>query len=238
MEALDIAKKYRDEVIKKFDDMTMILYGSTVFGVKTSDLDVCFVSMESLTEDQFLQLENITRNFHLKNNLRIDEEIPYKNKLVYTNNFVENTLINPPFPYINNKFIIPPINKSKEYLSSKEMSQRLLLNILTVKNEVLCGDKELIKEYGYRAWEKIIKVVLSYSEQNVFLIEELLKNLYIDPYSKEEGELYLGYKTNLEEKKIYLQKKVEEILEQLENKNKVAKTLKRKYIANESWLKQ
>ena len=154
MEALDIAKKYRDEIIKYFDNMTMILYGSTVFGVTTSDLDVCFVKNEELTQEQFTDLENMTRYFHKKNNLRIDEEVPYKSKLVYTNDFVEDTLTTSPFPYINGKYVIPPITKDKEYLSSEEMKKRLLLNILTVKNEVLCGNHELIKEYGYRAWEE------------------------------------------------------------------------------------
>lgn len=238
MEALDIAKKYRDEIIKRFDDITMILYGSTVFGVKTSDLDVCFVREEQLSQEQFQQLKYITRDFHLKNNLRIDEEVPYENKLVYTKNFIEDTLINLPFPYINEKLIIQPIIKSKEYLASKEMSKRLLLNILTVKNEVLCGDKELIKNYGYRAWEEIIRVVISYSEQTNFSVEELLKYLYVNPFTGAEGELYLGYKKNLKEKEIYLQEKVEEMLMKLEKENKMVKTLKKKYIPNEGWLRQ
>lgn len=237
LNSLDMVKKYRDEVIDLLDDTIMILYGSTVFGINTSDLDVCFIKEKELTKEEFEKLEKITRDFHNKNNLKIDEEVPYKNKLVYTKSFIEDTLINLPFPFVDGKYIIPKIIKTPEFLSSKEMSQRLLLNILTVKNEILSGNNKIIEKYSEKAWEQILKVVISYSQINNFTIEEVIMNLHRDPFSGVEGEFYLGYKINMKEKEIYIKNKIQENLCKLESENKIVKTLKKKYIPNKGWLK-
>ena len=44
MDSLNIIEKYKNIVINEFKDMSLILYGSTVYGVETSDLDICFFS--------------------------------------------------------------------------------------------------------------------------------------------------------------------------------------------------
>ena len=46
MEAIDIAKNYKNLVQQELSisDLTLILYGSTVYGENTSDLDICFIS--------------------------------------------------------------------------------------------------------------------------------------------------------------------------------------------------
>ena len=62
--------------------------------------------------------------------------------------------------------------------------------------------------------------------------------LYRDPFNGAEGELYLGYKTNLKEKEIYLQERVMVCLDKLEDEKKIVKTLNKKYIPNKGWLKQ
>ena len=237
MDSNSIIEKYKNIVIQEYLDLTLILYGSTVYGVNTSDLDICYLSDNELTEKRFERLKNLTRIFHLENGLRIDEEVPYDNKLVYSNDMIEKTFKEPPFPYVNNKFVINPILKNKNYLSSLEMSKRLLLNILTVRNSVLFGDEEKVKEFSNRAWDTIIRVVLSYAEIKEATISKLVNLLYEDPYSHATGELYLGYKDNLQEKIDFLESSVADSMCRLEEEQIATKILKKKYKFDERWIK-
>ena len=59
MEYDSMIEKYKNSIIKEYGDLTLILYGSTVYGVNTSDLDICYLSDKEL--------------------------VPYDNKLVYSN---------------------------------------------------------------------------------------------------------------------------------------------------------
>mgnify|MGYP001034974848 FL=1 len=237
MDSSSIIEKYKNSVIKEYWDLTLILYGSTVYGVNTSDLDICYLSDNKLSKQRFDRLKDLTRIFHLENGLRIDEEVPYDNKLVYSNDMVKKTFEEPPFPYANNKFNINPILKNKIYLSSLEMSKRLLLNILTVRNIVLFGNEGKVKEFSNKAWDTIIRVVLSYAEIREVTIDELINLLYEDPYSHATGELYLGYKDNLKEKMDFLESSVGNSVYRLEKEQIAKKTLKKKYKFNEEWIK-
>lgn len=49
-------------------------------------------------------------------------------------------LRNSPFKKVNGIYVISPIEKTKEFLGSKEMKYRLLLNILTTRFSLLQGD--------------------------------------------------------------------------------------------------
>lgn len=236
MESLELAKEYYKEVNKVIDDMTMVLYGSTVFGVNTSDLDLCFFRERVLPYDVFEKLKTFTHNFHVANNLRIDEEISYDNKLIYTYSFIETTFFNSPFPYCNGKYIIPPIEKNNSFLNSEEMRKRLLLNILTVKHLVMGNNEEKVNVYSNKAWEIVLKTVISYSENMNISLEQLLEYLYKDPFSQRTGELYLGYKTNLDEKVEFIASQVESQLNRLTDENKLVKTLKKTYIPDRRWL--
>ena len=236
MEELKLAKELKKEVGKELEDMIMIVYGSTVFGVKTSDLDVCFIRENDLSIDSLERLKEIIRWFHLKNGLKIDEAVLYDNKLIYTNSFIENTFVDLPFPFINGKYIIPRIEKTAKFLSSIEMKKRLILNILTTKHIVMDDNQGLIQKYSDEAWESILKVVISYACKKQFTQQDLIEWLYVDPYSKVDGEMYLGYKTNLKEKMLYTENIINQQLTRLEQENKVEKVLKKTYFPKESWL--
>lgn len=237
MDYNSMIEKYKNSIIKEYGDLTLILYGSTVYGVNTSDLDICYLSDKELSKQRFQRLKNMTRIFHLENGLRIDEEVPYDNKLVYSNEKIKKTFEEPPFPYIDNKFMINPILKSKSYLSSLEMSKRLLLNILTVRHNIIFGNEAKVKQFSDKAWDIMIRVVLSYAEKNEVTIDELINLLYEDPYTHTTGELYLGYKDNLQEKMDFLVSSVGTSIFRLEEEQIATKTLKKRYKFNEEWIK-
>lgn len=236
MEVEDIIKKYSELIQDEFSsaDLTLILYGSTVYGVRTSDLDLCFISDDKFDDVQFQKLRKMTIQFHEEFKFKIDEEIAYEDKLVYQKSFIEEAITNLPFPMIDGKYYIPPIEKTNDFLTSSDMKKRLLLNIFTVKRQILFGDEELVDYYSRIAWENIIKVVISYCELNDFDIDTFVNLLYEDPFNGNKGEMYLGYKDNLTGKMEYLKNAVSESLIELENQHKLVK-IKKLYAVGNDW---
>lgn len=196
-----INNNFKDEV------KAIIIYGSNIYNESSSDLDVCVVidEYDELLENKII---NKTIQFHKEYNLKIDEEIPHNNKLVYTINEIENTLSNPPF-YIDGKVIINDIVKTKEFLSSNEMKQRLLLNILTTDHLTIGMDT---LEYEKRAFKIIIDVIKSYYNITNNSEDEILECMYKNRYTDAQGEMYLGYKKKYQAKDNYLKKKIHEAL--------------------------
>ncbi|MDD4188207.1 MAG: nucleotidyltransferase domain-containing protein [Bacilli bacterium] len=237
MENIEIKQKYVDVIKNSFDitKLTLILYGSTVYGTKGSDLDICFIADEEVDTKFFEELIKTTISFHIENKLRIDEDIAFEDKLLYSKKFVKDTIDFLPFPKVDGKFIIPKIKKNKQFLSSIEMKKRLLLNILTVKREILFGQKKMVSKYSEKAWEEIFKVVISYCELESFRIEDIVNNLYKDPFYGNFGELYLGYKDNILEKKSFLESEVGLVAEQLTLQKKLTKN-QNIYVAGKEWL--
>lgn len=226
MEAIDIAKNYKNLVQQELSisDLTLILYGSTVYGENTSDLDICFISENVFERNHFERLKELTIKYHIDNRLRIDEEIAFEDKLLHQKSFVESAIADLPFPLINNRYFIPPIEKTRAFLTSEEMKKRLILNILTVKREVLLGNEAFVEEYSKKAWESMINVVASYCQLNNFSLDEFITALYNDPFTGKFGEMYLGYKDNLPEKRIYLESAAYKHLEEMVSEDKLQKS--------------
>ena len=204
-----ICKDYCDLIQAKFFDtiQSIIFYGSNIYDDISSDLDVCVIVRKNNPQLQE-KIINETLKFHLINNLRIDDEVPHTNKLVYTIDEIEETLNNPPF-YENGIVVIHDIVKNMQFLSSKEMKQRLLLNILTT-DHLTVG--ESTKDYEIRALRIILDVIINYFKIDDKSETEILECMYQNKYTGATGEMYLGYKKDHKEKDKYLRKKIHEIL--------------------------
>ena len=161
---------------------TIIIYGSNIYNASSSDLDVCLI-VNKCDDKITKKLITDTINFHKSNDLRVDEEIPFDNKLVYTWDEINYTLNNSPF-YQNGKYEIKDIVKSKEFLSSKEMKQRLLLNILTTDHMVI--GKSTV-EYEKRAFSLILDAVINYYKLNNPSYLDILDCFYKNKYTGSEG---------------------------------------------------
>ncbi len=204
-----ICKDYIDLIKKKYKDYvdTIIIYGSNIYNISSSDLDVCLIVNKSDSKIKE-KLINETINFHKLNGLKIDEEIPFDNKLIYTWDEILCTLSNSPF-YQNGKYEIKDIIKSKEFLTSNEMKQRLLLNILTTDHIAIGKD---IEKYEKKAFSIIVNTIIKYYNLNNPSYLEILDCMYSNKYTGSEGEMYLGYKKKYQQKEDYLIKKINEVL--------------------------
>ena len=90
----ELSKKYTKEVNKNFPNQEpiILLYGSAVEGVESSDLDVCTI-VHSYNKDDEKNMKDITVKFHIDNNMKIDNEVPFENKTIYSFFDIEKMLI-------------------------------------------------------------------------------------------------------------------------------------------------
>ena len=170
---------------------TLILFGSSVFHYG-SDLDVCIV-MHNYTSNDAHAMATILSDIHKKFGLKLDEDVPFEKKCIFTYdecNFVAN---NPPFYDGSNKCnIFLDFPKNEEYLLSDHARLRLLFNILTSPTKILSGNM-YISPIKYHAWEKLIKLARSFAGSSLTL-EEFVKFICINPVTNMTYKDYLGYK--------------------------------------------
>lgn len=212
----------------------VLLYGSTVYGKISSDLDIAFI-VKDFTEQDFKRIRDLSVEFQQVKGMELDQEVPYESKLIYRENEVEQMLKNSPFQKVNGVYRISPIEKTEEFLSSKEMKYRLLLNILTTRSQVLSGDEEKIKGYKKDAWELLVKVIISYNQLSEIELDSFIESLYTDKKTRENGEMFLGYKTNIPQKRLDLEDDCERTLYRLAKEGKVTKKSSRVFIPNDGW---
>lgn len=234
----DIGREYIEflKEKKQYTSSNILMYGSTVYGMVSHDLDISFI-VRSFNQEEYEKIKARTIEFQTSHNMELDQEVPYSSKLVYTDSDVEYMLKNSPFQKANGIYVISPIEKTEEFLNSKEMKYRLLLNILTTRSILLQGDKAKIEAYKQRAWDLLVKVIISYNQLSEIDIDYFLKLLYRDEKTNQEGELFLGYKTNIRQKQLDLEEDCESALERLSKEGKLKKQSSRRFSINEQWEK-
>lgn len=214
-----LCKNFKTEMLNEFPylNLGIIIYGSNIFNINSSDLDVCIIVDNICMEDRAKITKKIIE-FHHKYKLKIDQEVPYENKLIFSYQDIKDAIINHPF--INTGItIINPIVKTKEFLSSIEMRKRLILNILTTKH-ISINCKHVIKQYEKKAWDIMLKTIIEYANITELTPENILKNLYRDVYTGNEGEMFLGYKDNCIEKEKHLLKNIKKALKRYKKPKK------------------
>ena len=232
----DIGREYIEYMSgeTKKTNPDILLYGSTVYGKISSDLDVSFI-VKKYKKDDYQRIKQLTIECQKKHNMSLDEEVPYSSKLVYTDSDVENMLKNTPFRKVNGIYIITPIEKTPEFLSSKEMKYRLLLNILTTRSLTLQGDDKKIDNYRQKAWDLLVKVIISYNELSEVDLDHFIQLLYRDEKTDRRGEMFLGYKTNIKQKQLDLEDDCERTFDRLVKKGKFKKQPSGKFKPSEDW---
>ena len=234
----DIGKEYSDYINRETRNLNpdILLYGSAVYGKVSSDLDISFIIKE-FDEQIYERIKNLTIEFQIKHNMSIDEEVPYSSKLLYTHTDVEYMLKNTPFKKVNGIYRITPIEKTKEFLSSKEMKYRLLLNILTTRSLIIQGNRGKIDSYKQKAWDLLVKIIISYNELSEIDLEHFIQLLYRDDKTNKDGEMFLGYKTNIKQKQLDLEEDCERTFDRLVKEGKMKKESSRQFRIIDAWEK-
>lgn len=233
----ELSEDYVSRIKKEFKgkEFITVLYGSAADGTVDSDFDVC-TFFHDYTKDDAEKIGKITLDFHKDNNMKIDNEVPFESKTIYSFFDIEKMFLKPPFPIYRNKFYIPQIEKNNDFLASYDVKIRLLLFVLTANSIVISGNERTFNDYRERAWETLIRVVYSYIGNEYLSVEQFIKNISANPLRNEKGKDYLGYR---EEKKIqheYLIEKANLYFEKFYKEGKMLK-IDNTYKCEEKWIR-
>lgn len=190
-ELLDFAKN-----TISLDDYFVCVYGSYVTGCfgKDSDLDI-LIATKSYSKENFKEIRNFVVSLHKRNNLKIDEEVPYENKLVVLYKDFKSAINLDAFKNngVKAQYVIPPIKTDPVFLKSKEVRLRLILNALTSPHFFIYGNKlkyELFKKEFEKA---IVKLGYKLTRKEKPTADDIKKALFTGEHG-ECGQAHLGYK--------------------------------------------
>ncbi|MBU1201347.1 MAG: hypothetical protein KKA51_02510 [Nanoarchaeota archaeon] len=184
-------------------------YGSHITGYASefSDLDIVTIG-DDYSKKDIEEIKNYIIDFHNKNNLKIDEEVPFEKKLVCSYNMMLGAVLGEGFHYDDAGMpLVPELILTQEYLQSDELMKRILLSTITNKSYLLSGSYEDYSFYEQKGWEKIVEVIF-YMNNNQPLKQDSFLELMISN-GERTGRDYLGY-MNKEPVRNYLTNKINE----------------------------
>ena len=192
---------------------TVIVYGSSTSGECRSDIDACIITDSELAAEEKKRIIDKTIGFYVEENLKIDNEVPFENKLLFSAAEANRYSMQSPFEKPDGTYVIDDIQKTVAFLSSEKMRHRLWLNLITTEHVVLCGDKQFVDCCEDFAWKQLIQSVFcAFPESREYSVNDFLSILLKNPHSGAIGEDYLGYKTTTPKKEMHLRQKVREYL--------------------------
>lgn len=190
----------------KTRDYFVLVYGSYASNdfTEKSDLDL-FIAIDKHNLADFKKVSDFVVDLHTRNNLKINEEVPYENKLIVSYKDATDALDLNAFIKKGSKYIIPPVTSDKEFLASREVRFRIILNALTSPNQFICGNKNEYNLLKQKAEKAIIKLAYGFAKKSKLTQEEILSILLIGANGEKSGD-YLGYRNNRPEVIKYLKK--------------------------------
>lgn len=171
------------------------VYGSHAYNNNrrsSSDIDI-FISSEKFESNDFGKIKKFIVDIHEKLHLDLDEEVPYKNKLLVKYDEVQKSVHLLGFKLVNNRYQIPKIIKSKRFLASNQVKLRLLLNALTSPHIFLGNDYDSYLSFRRTAERNLLFLCFDLKDCLVLKKSEILETL-LKGKNGESGEMYLGYK--------------------------------------------
>lgn len=185
-------------------DHFVCIYGSYASGnyTEVSDIDMFFAVNDDYIYDPEV-FKKFVIDLHMRHDLKIDNEVPYENKLVVSYGDIERAIALQAFIKEGDRFRVPRVVKSKEFLSSSEIRWRLLLNALTTPHKFVHGNKERYENYREQAEQSLMILARGLSLSEGDSCENIFETL-VTGDDGEEGEGYLGYKKDREDVMAYL----------------------------------
>lgn len=185
-------------------DYFVCIYGSYASGnyTEASDLDM-FVAIGNHRSEDFEKIRDFLIDLHVRYELRLDDEVPYENKLIISYEDIQDAIALKSFVKNGVRYHVPMVEKKKEFLSSPEIRWRLILNALTSPHECVCGNSDVYARFRIDAEKSLIRLARGLTATETPSIDEILEAL-TSGENKEEGEMYLGYKKEREDVIKYL----------------------------------
>lgn len=176
----------------------LCVYGSTVYepGHTTSDVDL-FLASDASEHHQpgFVDaMSGFIRQMHNQYGLEVDDEVPFDNKLVYYHADVSRATSLECFEADEcNQVVVPPVEKSREFLHGKAIKLRLALNALTSPHLFIGQNNNRYDRHRQAAEIAITATGLSLCGSKVVTEDNIKEALTCNDLGQ-TGEYHLGYK--------------------------------------------
>lgn len=193
-ESLQELREYFTQYLSDDPGAYVCLYGSSMYKPfsKRSDVDM-FVATDGieLTQQDTVALASFIKDFHIRHGRKVDEEVPYENKIVYKP--AERTASINLEMFAGGK--VRPIQKTIEYLSGQEIKLRLFLNAMTTPHLAIADDPSIYLAEREAAERSVTTLGLAMQNGQEYSIDDIYSALTLGP-NNEFGEDHLGYKIN------------------------------------------
>jgi|GEM_PF-2887046 len=190
----EISEQFASHITENPTDYICV-YGSSVYSPDkvTSDVDL-FVVTHEVGRLAIDPLVDFIRDLHARHGRRLDEEVPYQNKIHYRDAEIEDALQFGGFEVNNSVITVPPVRKEAAFLESAAIKARLALNGLTTPHAVIGKNFSRYHVTRERAGEAAALLAISLLRQEEFGVQSLHDALVVSETGA-SGEMFLGYKT-------------------------------------------
>lgn len=188
------------------EDYFVCIYGSfsTSHFRQESDLDIVFAT-ETPNELDFTRIQDFVIYEHEKYGLEIDQEVPYRNKLLVSYEDIKQAASLNVFNVNNDDvFAVPEITDDIEFLSSIDARKRLLLNALTTPHDFMCGNQEAYSSLKAECEKSMLRLAHGIGGIAIKSTDDLMNVLLSRNEDASSGRAYLGYKPEREEVIVHL----------------------------------
>lgn len=171
------------------------VYGSSVYSEESwlSDIDL-FAVTHNKQEFRIDNLVRFIKDMHDRHGRKIDEEVPFDNKVHYTGKEVDDALAFSGFDVDNGVIAVPLIIKEAEFLGGAAIKARLALNALTTPHLAIGDDLSRYRAVVKRAETSATLLAVNLIRRSTFDVPDLYDTL-TEGDDGQAGEMYLGYKT-------------------------------------------
>jgi hypothetical protein len=157
-----------------------------------SDLDVLLVADKVCTYERDTLIQNI-KSLHYSHSMSLDNEIPYEYKVMVDVEFMQQA-VHGDCIRSQDKWIIPKIEKTVEFLTSPVNLKRFFLGMMTHPHIFVCGDYNRYKILREQAFATLIKALSNIHNLYDTNLERLLNAFCGETHMS--GDFYLGYSAN------------------------------------------
>ena len=203
-------KAVMDKIMGK-EPYLCVLYGNQhEMYDETTDVDICIYA-EYMTMEQREKIALEVEDLHKRHGLKFDLDMEYRNKTAFSRADVEELKLRPPFPEENGLLMLTPVQFQREFLDSREMRLRLLLNIFTTDSILMEGDQHQFEKVVEEIYGILLDIVIR-SSREYLDGEKVLDKLL---YGNSEGHTYknfLGYDPKDEKLCCYMKEKIQRVL--------------------------
>jgi len=171
------------------------VYGSSVYSPDklTSDVDL-FAVTHGAGKLALEPLVGFIQDLHTRHGRRLDAEVPYENKVLYTAEEIEDAVQFGGFEVDGSRIAVPQVRKESSFLQSPAIKARLALNGLTTPHAVFGEDFTRYHVARERAGEAATLLAISMLNRDEVSVPMLHDALTVSDTGA-SGEMFLGYKT-------------------------------------------